>query len=81
MNENKSIVDTGDILTRNFKFYEVIIADENVFVICRMKYSRKQDCMITSYRKPEVYANQSKINTLEELKFRLVRKKRWGYNE
>lgn len=66
----ETLVKTGDILKRNGKAYEVIIADTNIFVICRLKWSNREHSYITKYNRPEVYANQSDINTLEELGFK-----------
>lgn len=66
------LVTTGDIVKRKGKYYEVIIADENIFVICRLKWSNKERSYITKYNRPEVYANQRDINTLEELGFEKI---------
>ena len=66
------LVKTGDIVKRKGKSYEVIIADENIFVICRLKWSNREHSYITKHNRLEVYANQRDINTLEELGFEKI---------
>ena len=51
------------------KLYEVVIADDNIFVVCPLKRSKKEKSMIVKYSKPEIYANQEEINTLTDLGF------------
>jgi len=68
------IVNTNDVLLRGKQRYQVIIADDNIFVICKVNYNKKEGCDVTSYLHPEVYSNDSEINTLEELKFSIVNK-------
>ena len=63
------LVKTKDIIVRNKQKYEVVIADDNIFVICPIVYDEKEKSDIVKYDKAEVYANQSSINTLEELRF------------
>ena len=63
------LVKTGDWLNRNMKLYEVVIADDNIFVVCPLKYSKKEKSMIVKYSKASIYANQCEINTLAELGF------------
>ena len=63
------LVKTGDWLDRNMKLYEVVIADDNIFVVCPLKHSKKENSLIVKYSRPEIYANQEKINTLSELGF------------
>lgn len=65
----KSLVKTGAWLERGTKLYEVVIADDNIFVVCPLKYSKKEKCMIVKYSRPEIYANQEEINTLADLGF------------
>lgn len=65
----EQLVKTNDILFRGKKRYEVVIADDNIFVICPTVYSRKEKSRIVKYTKAEIYANQSSINTLLELGF------------
>lgn len=64
-----TLVKTGDWLDRNMKLYEVVIADDNIFVVCPLKHSKKEKSMIVKYSKPEIYANQEEINTLTDLGF------------
>jgi hypothetical protein len=66
------IVQTGDILLRGKQRYDVVIADDNIFVICKMNYSKKEGCDITNYMHPEIYGNQSDMNTLEKLHFSII---------
>ena len=66
---NEQLVKTKDLLDRNGNLYEVVIADENIFVVCPLKYSKKEKSMIVKYSQPEIYANQREINTLAELGF------------
>ena len=72
----KTIVQTGDWLERNGNLYEVVIADDNIFVVCPLKYSKKENCMIVKYSKPSIYANQKDINTLTDLGFYFCYSKR-----
>lgn len=65
----KTIVQTGDWLNRYGKLYEVVIADDNIFVVCPLKYSKKEKSMIVKYSRPEIYCNQKDINTLSDLGF------------
>ena len=40
---------TGDWLERNGNLYEVVIADDNIFVVCPLKYSKERklyDCQV-----------------------------------
>ena len=50
--------------------YEVVIADDNIFVICPVVYDEQEKSDVVKYDKAEIYANQSSINTLEELRFK-----------
>lgn len=63
------MVHTNDILIRNNEKYEVVIADDNIFVICPIFYDEVEQSDVVKYDKAEIYANQSSINTLEELGF------------
>ena len=66
---SEQLVRTNDMLIRDSKKYEVVIADDNIFVICPIIYDEKEQSDIVKYDKAEIYANQSSINTLEELGF------------
>lgn len=66
---SEKLVMTNDTLTRDGQKYEVVIADDNIFVICPVVYDEKEKSNVVKYDKAEIYANQSSINTLEELGF------------
>ena len=66
---SEQLVRTNDILVRDKQKYEVVIADDNIFVVCPVVYDEKEKNDIVKYDKAEIYANQSSINTLEELRF------------
>ncbi len=68
----KPLVGTGDWIERGKKLYEVVIADCNIFVVCPLRYSKREKSWIVKYSRPEIYANQARINTLTELGFREV---------
>jgi hypothetical protein len=68
------LVKTGDILYRGGKWYQVIIADDNVFVLGKVKHHKKGNFNTVSYMNCEIYANQACINTLEELNFTRLEK-------
>ena len=69
--EDKRIATTGQILQniKNGNLYEVVIADDNIFVVCPWKYDRKEKCTVVKYSKPSIYANQADINSLEDCGF------------
>lgn len=67
---SEKLVRTNDVLIRDNNKYEVVIADDNIFVICPIVYDEKEERDIVKYDKSEIYANQSSINTLEELRFK-----------
>ena len=69
---SEQLVITNDVLIRDGKKYEVVIADDNIFVICPIVYDEKEKSNIVKYDKAEIYANQSSINTLEELRFERI---------
>ena len=66
---SEQLVRTSDMLIRDNQKYEVVIADDNIFVICPVVYDEKEKSDIVKYDKAEVYANQSRINTLKDLRF------------
>ena len=68
-NMPEQLVKTNDTLVRKGKKYEVVIADDNIFVVCQLKFSKKEKSVIVEYSRPEIYANQLTINTLDELGF------------
>lgn len=67
--EDLMLVKTKDILVRDNQKYEVVIADDNIFVICPVVYDEKEKSDIVKYDKAEIYANQDYINTLKDLGF------------
>ena len=66
---SEQLVRTNDRLIRDNKKYEVVIADDNIFVICPIVYDEKEKSEVVKYSKAEIYANQKSINTLEDLGF------------
>lgn len=66
------LVKTGNVIERDNIRYDVVIADDNIFVICKHRYKQGKETHITSYLKPEIYANQSDINTLDDLHMQIV---------
>lgn len=67
--QSLQLVNTKDFLIRNNQKYEVVVADDNIFVICPIVCDEQEQSDIVKYDKAEIYANQSSINTLEELRF------------
>lgn len=65
----EQLVKTKDIIVRDGQKYDVVIADDNIFVICPIVYNEEEQSDIVKYDKSEIYANQESINTLEELRF------------
>lgn len=66
------LVNTNDTVIRDGQRYEVVIADDNIFVICPIFYDEKEKSDIVRFDKAEIYANQDSINTLEELRFEKI---------
>lgn len=54
--------------------FRVVIADDNIFVICPIVYDEQEKSDIVKYDKAEIYANQKCINTLDELNFKIISK-------
>lgn len=63
------LVATNDVLKRDNQEYEVVIADDNIFVVCPIMYEAEEESNVVKYDKAEIYANQLSLNTLEELGF------------
>ena len=61
--EPEILVKTGDLLDRNGADFVVVIADENIFVVCPFKRG------VIKYSRPAIYSNHRSINTLKELGF------------
>lgn len=70
--QDLQLVKTNDVLIRNEQKYQVIIADDNIFVVCPIIYSKKEKSEIVKYSETEIYANQDTINTLEDLNFKKI---------
>ena len=68
------VLNTNDIVQRDGQKYQVVIADDNIFVICPIIYDNKESCDVVNYEKAEIYSNLKSINTLEDLKFSVLRK-------
>ena len=66
MNANM-MVETGYILKKVNELYEVIIADDHVFV------TGKMDNGIVNYTNSDIYSNDKTILSLKELGFEIVR--------
>lgn len=66
---SEKLVMTNDVLIRDNQKYEVVIADDNIFVVCPVVYDEQEESEVVKYEKAEIYANQESINTLEELEF------------
>lgn len=66
---SEQLVRTSDVLIRDSKKHEVVIADDNIFVVCPVVYDEKEESDIVKYDKAEIYANQDCINTLKDLRF------------
>lgn len=66
---SEKLVMTNDVLIRDNQKYEVVIADDNIFVVCPIIYDEVEKSDVVKYDKAEIYANQKSINTLEELRF------------
>lgn len=69
---SEKLVMTNDVLIRDNQKYEVVIADDNIFVVCPVVYDKKEKSEVVKYGKAEIYANQQSINTLEELRFERI---------
>ena len=52
----EQLVKTKDVLFRGKKKYEVVIADDNIFVVCPIIYSKKEESDIVKYSEAEIYA-------------------------
>ena len=77
--ENR-LVFRGDVIARKNKdgsatLYEVICADNNVFVLGNLCYDTKEGSTYVNYEHCSVYSNDKTINTLESLGFTLLNSK------
>lgn len=65
------LVYTGDIVKRGGARYDVVIADENIFVVCRRTKYNGRETGVTSYRMPEIYSNDPRMGSLAAYQFEL----------
>ena len=72
--QDLQLVKTNDVLIRNEQKYQVVIADDNIFVVCPIFYDAIEESDVVRYTKAEIYANQKYINTLDELNFKTISK-------
>ena len=63
------LVKKGDVLVRDGISYEVVICDEELFVVGEMRYLKKEGCIRTNFEHLQAYSNDETINTLAQLKF------------
>lgn len=67
-----TMVKTGDVLVRpdgDFAIpYEVIIADDKLFVVGAIK-ANEDGSLHTDFSKPEIYSNDPSVMTLDDLGF------------
>lgn len=70
--KHKGIVITGDKLVRGDDRYEVLIADENIFVVGCVRYDENEGSDIVSYENTEIYSNQRSMGCLWDYGFKLV---------
>jgi hypothetical protein len=63
------LVKKGDIIVRDGIPYEVIVCDEEFFVVGPMQYIAQERCMRTDFERLEAYSNDETVNTLAELNF------------
>ena len=66
------LVETGDFIIRDNIQYQVVIADENIFVICECSYNKKEKSFVTNYEISEIYSNLFDLNSLKDLKMELI---------
>lgn len=63
------LVFTGEILKRDGVRYDVVVADMNVFVVCRRITRKGKETGVTSYLSPEIYSNDRALGSLERYGF------------
>lgn len=66
--EKARIAEKGQILERDGNRYDVILADDDYFCLCRRVKVNGFECGRTDFRHPEIYTNIFDVNTLEDLK-------------
>lgn len=63
------LVTKGEVIVRNGIPYEVVICDEELFVVGEMRYIKKDGCIRTNYEHLEAYSNDETVNSLTQLNF------------
>ena len=72
------VVKKGEIIVRDGIPYEVIVCDEQIFVIGPMHYDAEEGCITTDFEKLEAYSNDETVNTLAELNFaKRIKPEKW----
>jgi hypothetical protein len=72
------LVKKGDILVRDGICYEVIVCDEQYFVVGEMRYLKKEGCIRTNFEHTQVYSNDESVNTLAQLHFaKRIKPEKW----
>lgn len=63
------LVKKGEVLIQNGIPYEVVLCDEQLFVVGEMRYLKKEGCIRTNFEHLRAYSNDETINSLAELRF------------
>lgn len=63
------LVKKGDILVRDGLCYEVVLCDEQLFVVGEMRYIKKENTIRTNFEHLQAYSNDETVNTLAQLNF------------
>ena len=66
------MVKKGDFLEREGRVYEVVVCDDDIFVIGEVSYDATECRRSTSYENLEAYSNNNTVNTLADLKFTIM---------
>lgn len=72
------LVKKGEVLVRKGIPYEVIVCDEQYFVVGEMCYIKKEGCIRTDFERLECYSNDETVNTLAQLNFaKRIKPEKW----
>lgn len=63
------LVKKGEVIVRDGIPYEVIVCDDQYFVVGEMRYLKDEGCIRTDFEKLEAYSNDETVNALEQLNF------------
>lgn len=63
------LVKKGEVLVRGGIPYEVVVCDEQFFVVGEMRYIKKEGVIRTNFEHLQAYSNDETVNTLAELNF------------